>query len=275
MSSAPPNDRQRKIAEASGKGGGRTKAVVAAVVGLLVVIGIVLALWLPNRGGDTPPAASPGSTSSTSATSATTSTSGGNAAVKLPKSVKDATSPVVASNGGVLKDGVPTLATFEDFQCPACKQAEDLFGPRIADLAKAGKINVVYYPMTFLDDRLGNDASKRSANAALCAADAGKYEEVHDGIFAKQPTKEGDGYSDDTLAAAATGAGLSGPALDTWKTCVADKRYLPYLKGMDEYAFKTVKIQGTPTFFANGKFLDLAGVRTADDFEKKLFETAK
>lgn len=284
MASAPQNDRQRKIAEAAGRpGGGNGKKILAAVVGLLVVLGIVLALWLPNRGGDTPAPTASGSTSGGTATSGATSgsaTSGGTSgatsgAVALPKGVKDGTSPIVASNGGVLKEGVPTLTIFEDFQCPACKQAEDLFGARIRELGKAGKVNLAYYVETFLDDSLRNDASKRAGNAALCAADAGKFEDAHDKIFAKQPAKEGDGYTDETLQAAVADAGVSGAALDTWKQCAANKTYLPYLKSVDRYSFETVKLQGTPAFYVNGKAMSLAGVGSADDFEKKLFETAK
>lgn len=275
MSSAPQNDRQRKIAEAAGsRGGGRTKTILAAVVAVLVVVGVVLALWLPNRGSDTPaqPTATGGTSGTTGGTSGTTVPSG--AAMKLPKGAKDATAPVVATNGGVLKDGVPTLAVFEDFQCPACKQAEEIFGGRIRDLGSAGKINVVYYIETFLDDSLRNDSSKKAGNAALCAADAGKFQEFHDKTYAKQPAKEGDGYSDDALRAAATEAGISGATLDTWQQCVASKQYLPYLSSIDEYSFKTVGLKGTPAFYVNNKQMSLSGIRSADDFEKKLFETA-
>ena len=268
MPSAPHNDRQAKIAAAADRPK-NTKAILGAVIGALVVLGIVLAIWLPNRGGDTP--AAPGTTGTATGASGT----GNNAAVKLPKGVKDATSPIVATNGGVLKDSIPTLTIFEDFQCPACKQAEEIFGGRIHDLAAAGKINVSYYIETFLDDKLRNDASKRAGNAALCAADVGKFQEYHDKAYAKQPTNEGDGYTDDALQAAATEAGISGAALDTWKTCTTNKTYLPYLKSIDEYSFKTIKLQGTPAFYVNGKVMSLAGVQGADDFEKKLFETAK
>lgn len=275
MSSAP-HDRQARIAAAAGRQKNNGKAILAAVVGVLVVVGIVLALWLPNRGSDQPGATgttSGGATTGGSATSGSSTATTG--AVKLPTSVKDATSPVVASHGGVLKEGVPTLTVFEDFQCPACKQAEDAFGARIRDLSTAGKINLVYYVETFLDDKLRNDASKRAGNAALCAADAGKFEDVHDKIYAKQPTNEGDGYTEDALRSAATEAGISGAALDAWKQCVADKTYDPYLKGIDRYSFETIKLKGTPAFYVNSKQMSMTGIRNADDFESRLFETAK
>ena len=272
MPSAPHNDRQAKIAAAADRPK-NTKAILGAVIGALVVLGIVLAIWLPNRGGDTP--AAPGTTGTATGASGTGTGTAGNAAVKLPKGVKDANSPVIATNGGVLKDGIPTLQIFEDFQCPACKQAEEIFGGRIHDLAAAGKINVVYYIKTFLDDNLRNDSSKKAGNAALCAADAGKFAEFHDKVYAKQPTNEGDGYTDEALASAATEAGISGAALDTWKKCAADRPYVPYLKGLEEYTYRVMDVRGTPYFFVNNKVISLSGVATADDFEKKLFEVAK
>ena len=266
MSSAPKNDRQAKIAAAAGRQGGNGKALAAAIVAVLVVVGVVLALWLPNRGGDTPTPAASGSA---------TGTSGAGNAAKLPKGVKDANAPIVATNGGVLKDGVPTLQIFEDFQCPICKQAEDRFGAKVSELGKAGKINVVYYVKTFMDDNLRNDSSTKVGNAAACAADAGKFEEYHDKIYAKQPAEEGPGYSDEAVQAAATEAGISGPALDTWKQCVASKTYASYLKGLEKYTGETMGIRGTPEFYVNNKVVSWRQAADGAAFEKALFDAAK
>ena len=83
------------------------------------------------------------------------------------------------------------------------------------------------------------------------------------------------GYTDEALASAATEAGISGAALDTWKKCAADRPYVPYLKGLEEYTYRVMDVRGTPYFFVNNKVISLSGVATADDFEKKLFEVAK
>lgn len=227
-----------------------------------MVAAVILAVVLGNR--EETPVAPNGTGGPSTAASA-----------KLPKGVKDATAPIVASNGGVMKEGVPTLQVFEDFQCPVCKQAEERFGAKIADLAAQGKINLVYYTKTFMDDNLRNDSSTKVGNASLCAADAGKFKAYHDKVFAKQPTEEGKGYSDDDVQVAATEAGLSGAAMNTWKQCVADKTYVPYLQGIERFTSETMKVTGTPAFYVDGKKMDLAGVDAGDAFEKKLFETAR
>ncbi len=263
MGNAPQDSRQAKIAAAQGKQGG-SRVMLAAIVGIVVVLAVIAAIWFAGRGGDE---AGPGAPSGSGAT-----TSG---AVKLPKGVKDANAPIVASGGGALKEGVPTLQIFEDFQCPICKQVEEQLGGKIKDLADAGKINVVYYTKTFMDDNLRNDSSMKVGNAAACAADAGRFEAYHDKIYAKQPAEEGKGYSDADVQAAATEAGLAGAELETWKQCVSGKTYQPYLKGIEEYTAKTMQITGTPAFYVNGKKLPLTNGMTPEAFEKALFDTAK
>ena len=70
--------------------------------------------------------------------------------------------------------------------------------------------------IAFVDTNLKNDSSTRAANAVACASDAGKFLEYHSAVFAAQPVKEGDGYTDAQLTEFATTAGITGPALTTW-----------------------------------------------------------
>ncbi len=256
------NDRQAKIAAAKSPQRKPSGTILAAVVAIVVVVGVIVAIVLASRsssGEDPAPGAS---------------TAGPSTSVKLPRGVADANAPVVATNGGVLKQGIPTLQVFEDFQCPACKNAEDAFGATMDDMSTKGQINVVYYLKTFLDDSLRNDSSKAAGNAALCASDASKFEGFHDKIYAAQPTNEGDGYTAAQIEQAATGAGIEGAALATWKQCVADQPYLPYLTGIEDYTSRTMKVTGTPSFYVDNKRMDLAGIGSADDFRKRVLETA-
>ncbi len=57
--------------------------------------------------------------------------------------------------------------------------------------AQQGKVKLVYHVKNFLDDNLGNDSSTRAGNAAFCAADAGKFQEFHNQVFANQPAHGG------------------------------------------------------------------------------------
>lgn len=105
------------------------------------------------------------------------------------------------------KTGATTVDIHEDFQCPACAQYEAVFGDTYQSLAKAGTIKLRYNVNNFLDDSLRNDSSTRAANAAFCAADAGKFPQFHNLVFANQPANEGDGFTDMRLTSFAVAFG--------------------------------------------------------------------
>ena len=134
---------------------------------------------------------------------------------RLPPSPSAATGPGggIVVNPGKAKPGAPTLDLYEDFQCPICGQLEKLFGAQIRSLAAAGDVKLVTHTMSFLDDNLHNDSSLRAASAAACAADAGRFGPYHDAVYAGQPAKEGQGYTDAQLEGFAKTAGITGSGL--------------------------------------------------------------
>lgn len=166
----------------------------------------------------------------------------------------------VVAYPGAAKPGVPTVDLYEDFQCPICNQLEQRNGTSIFEQAKAGDIKLVVHLMSFLDDNLGNDASKRAANAAFCAADAGKFPEYHAAVFAAQPEKEGDGYSDATLKQAASTAGITGSALSTFNTCLSEGTYDGYVEDTEKRS-NDDGVNGTPSIKVDGNTLDDAAMR--------------
>jgi protein-disulfide isomerase len=125
-------------------------------------------------------------------------------------------------------------------------------GAQIASLAKAGEVKLVVHTLSFLDDNLKNDSSKRSANAAACAADAGKFLQYHAAVFAGQPAKEGGGYTDAQLTQFATTAGITGPALATWQKCTSSGQHSRYVDDVQTASAKA-GVNGTPTVKLNGK----------------------
>jgi protein-disulfide isomerase len=152
--------------------------------------------------------------------------------------------------------GVPVLAIWEDFQCPACDQVEKQNGAGIESLAEAGKVQLIWRATTFLDRNLGNDASARATMAWGCAIDAGKAREYHNTVFANQPEKEGDGYSDDQLVSFAEQSGITGADLDTFKACFTDRKYRGWA-GNTSNVFTTSGVQGTPYATLNGTELPI------------------
>jgi len=147
--------------------------------------------------------------------------------------------------------GVPVLTIWEDFQCPSCANLEETNGEGILKLADEGKVQLVWRPTTFLDGRVGNDASTRAVAAWGCAVDAGKTLEYHNVVFKNQPEVEGDGYSDEQLLTFATDAGIAGPALDTFTQCVTARTYVGWAANSYDTFLKS-NVPGTPAGFLNG-----------------------
>ncbi len=145
----------------------------------------------------------------------------------------------------------PVLAIWEDFQCPACGSVEMANGDGIAGLAESGGVQLVWRPTAFLDSNLGNDASLRAISAWGCAIDAGKSREYHDIVYANQPATEGDGWTNEQLAAFGTQAGIEGEALDTFNQCFADGTYRGWAANSTQ-EFYDSNVPGTPFATLNG-----------------------
>jgi protein-disulfide isomerase len=241
--SSPSRDRKAKIEAArKSSGGGANKVVVAAVVVIVAIIAVVGGVIWSSR--------------------ATDAGSGGTA---LPKGVTAMGEGYRAFADVTAKEGAPRVDVYEDFQCPACKQFEQLTGSTITSLAKEGRIVLVYHVKNFLDDNLRNDSSTRAGNAAFCAADAGRFQEFHDQVFPGQPAQEGTGFTDADLRGFAEAAGLTGDALSTWETCLEDGRYDAYVDSVEKKSFDD-GVRGTPTVRIDGVDQELGAIASPEGF---------
>jgi protein-disulfide isomerase len=171
----------------------------------------------------------------------------------------------------------PTLAIWEDFQCPSCGQFEKSYGASITKLADDGKVNLVWRPTTFLDAKFvatspNPNSSHRAAMAWGCAIDAGKTSEFHSTVFANQPATEGNGYTDAQLAEFAKTAGITGDALTTWQKCYTDKVYDQWVTN-SYTAFGDAGVPGTPTAYLNGTEVKAATLQDMAALEKLIAST--
>jgi protein-disulfide isomerase len=228
-------DASKKIATATPKSGPNV-VLIGAVVAVVLILAVVVAIVIGNN-----------------SKSGSTTASGNSVPVGV----------VGGTGGGILVDPaaanskVPTVEVYADFQCPVCGNFEKAFGPTLTKMAKAAQIKYVVHMMTFLDANLGNDASKRATNAAACAADAGKFGEYHSAVFAAQPAKEGDGYTNAQLTEFAKTAGITGPALTTWQKCTDSGQHNQYVADVADASGKA-GINQTPTVKLNGKDVTLS-----------------
>jgi protein-disulfide isomerase len=219
-------DAAKKLAAAAPKKG-PNPAVIGAILAAVVVVGVVVAIVIGNSGK-----AGSGSAQ--------------------PAGVIGGEGGGIFANAATAKSNAPTLDLYEDFQCPACAKLEKSIGQEKLALAKAGEIKLVVHTLSFLDGNLGNDSSARSANAAACAADAGKFLEYRSLVFAAQPAEEGVGYTDDQLKQFAAAAGITGPALTTWQQCVSTGQHKDYVAQVQENSGRA-GVNSTPTVKLNGQ----------------------
>jgi protein-disulfide isomerase len=129
------------------------------------------------------------------------------------------------------KDGVPlgsgpvVLDAYIDFQCPYCRAFEMSSGDSLRALADEGVITLVYHPMDFLDQASTNRYSSRAASASGCAADADRFADYAQVLFANQPPEGGPGLTDRELAQLGISIGLTDPA---FAQCVPQHPYVPW-----------------------------------------------
>lgn len=164
------------------------------------------------------------------------------------------------------KQGAPVLDIFEDFQCPACASVEKTLGPQVKALVASGQVEVRFHMMSFLDENLRNDSSKRAANGGFCANEQGKFLAWHDALFspANHPAKEGDGWTDAQLKAL---AGASGLDVTAWAACVASNKHTADVTAAEQTSL-AAGVNSTPSYKLNGTALNLNTVMAAGGLQK-------
>ncbi|HEY3571604.1 MAG TPA: thioredoxin domain-containing protein [Thermoanaerobaculia bacterium] len=133
-----------------------------------------------------------------------------------------------------------TIVEFSDFQCPFCsrltptlKQVEEKYG---------NKVRVVFrqYPLPF------HQNAQKAAEASLCAADQGKFWELHDAMFGNQGE-----LGVDQLKAKAASLGLNA---DKFNKCLDSGEKNAAIQA-DIKAGSAAGVSGTPAMFINGRFI--------------------
>lgn len=228
----------------------RRERMIRIIGGLavLAVVGIIIGIGVANSGGDS------GTSDTPSADSA------------LPTGI-------TADNGYGFQVSAPAdkpaVVIYEDFQCPACAQFEQTYGPVVQKEAANGSIQLTYRIMTFLDSNLNTDHSVRAANAFGCAITAGNGEPYHNTLYANQPAQEGAGWTDDQLKQFGTDAGISGEAKTGFDQCVDAGTYKGWAQLSNQAAFDS-GVRGTPTIEVNGNKIPDSALASAQALKDAL-----
>ena len=169
-------------------------------------------------------------------------------------------------------DAAVTLVEFSDYECPFCIRHFTETMPRIrAMFIDTGKILYVFNDLPI--DEL-HPAAIRAHEAARCAAEQGKFWDLHPRLFSAPGTH-------DTAALIARAAD-SGLAADTFKACLASGRTTSAVGRSVELAH-SLGATGTPSFFvglreANTNKVQVlqkvAGARPFADFEQAIAQVS-
>lgn len=231
---------------ARARGGGDTRKVIIVVVSVVVLAAAVIGgvLWTNSSKNETEGRVIAGPDNAASA------------AAEQPQR-RDG---VVVETGSA--EAKLTIDVYADFLCPVCAKFEETYGAPIAEQVAAGTLRVRYHMVPMLmkaSDPPGY--SLDSANASLCAADAGKFLPFHQSLFADQPAEGGRGYDKAQLIELGKNVGI---ADEQFGACVNGGTYDQQL--LDDFeqtsndpALKQTQegqtFFGTPTIVADGKIV--------------------
>lgn len=152
--------------------------------------------------------------------------------------------------GGVLigsDDARRRLVLFEDPQCPYCRQFEEASGDLVRTEVAAGTVAVEYRMRCFLGDE-----SVRADNALALAAEAGRFDQLRQEVFASQPPESSGGFTVADLAELGRRVGLTSP---DYVAGLRDRRYEPWVVQMDR-VYQGQDQQGTPAAILDGRTVD-------------------
>lgn len=142
------------------------------------------------------------------------------------------------------------LVAYEDFRCSSCLAYTETIEPTvIQNYVNTGKVYYTYDFFIVIDGNDGSDASRRAANAALCAAEQNKFWPYHDTLYANQVTEDAGWFSDTRLTKMARNAGLD---MTKFNQCYQAKKYDSQVAAGSTQA-RAVGATGTPTIVINGK----------------------
>ncbi|MEU6645881.1 thioredoxin domain-containing protein [Saccharomonospora sp. NPDC046836] len=161
-------------------------------------------------------------------------------------------------------DAKTTIDVYADFLCPVCRQFQQTYGKQIEQKVADGVLQVRTHMIPLLVNRSDPPGySLDSANAALLAAEEGKFTAFHDSLFASQPEEGKRGYSKEQLIQLGRDLGITGQAFangvnggmfDQQLTAemqrISQDQALQRDFGNGQHGF------GTPTVSANGALVD-------------------
>lgn len=162
------------------------------------------------------------------------------------------------------KNAPVTLLEFGDFQCPACGAYEPLVAQAVAESAQDVRFVFRHFPLTQIHQN-----ALLASKYAEASSIQGKFWEMHDMLYAKQQDWSASPQAKILFEGYAKTLGMDVAKLSSdAQSSPVEAKILAQLKEGTKLG-----VQGTPTFFINGKKLE-TNPRTVEEL-KKLIQDAK
>ncbi len=169
------------------------------------------------------------------------------------------------------------IEEFSDFQCPFCKRFYTDTEPLLVQyFISTGKVHFTYRSAgNWVSKNVGGSKteSQDAALAAYCAADQGKFWEMHDALFANNRDVEDDGsFVSRRLTEIANSVGLD---MTAYQDCYDSGKYKDQVQ-KDFNDAVAAEINGTPffvmTYTINGetKTEKIEGAQPFSEFQQKI-----
>lgn len=169
-------------------------------------------------------------------------------AVSIPVNVTVLASDTAGFRGYFLgSDSAKVEVTeYADFQCPVCQDFENIQFPAVKQqLIATGLVRWRYrdFPLDM------HPHSRVASHAAACAADQGKYWEMHEALYQHQPEWSPKRDASGSFAGYAKDIGLDVGAYDE---CMKSAKYAGRIQASVEEGSK-IGVNGTPNFVIGGR----------------------
>jgi protein-disulfide isomerase len=144
------------------------------------------------------------------------------------------------------------MDVYEDFRCSGCRLYTMNFEPQIIQTyVETGKVYYTFHSFIVIDGNTGSDASSRSANAAMCAAEQGRFWDYHDTLYTNQVTEDASLFTDERLVAMAQNLNLD---MTAFNQCYQAKKYAPDIQN-DISQAHSLNLTFTPSILVDGTLI--------------------
>ncbi|MBE9927549.1 thioredoxin domain-containing protein [Cellulosimicrobium cellulans] len=246
------------LREAQAKRDKRNRLITigALVAGVLVLVGVFLAVWIPamNDRNKTIDAVAAGNLADVTSPSTSDAEDGG---IRMGAD----------GAAGTENEGAVEVGVYLDYMCPICGQFEETNGAALDQLRESGDVTVVLHPISILDRvAQSQQFSTRSAAAAAWVADRApeSMNDFNTAMFQNQPQEGSETLTDAQIADIAEQAGVPADVAAGIEDGTAAKTFGDWVATASSLVTQDADLAGergfgTPTITINGEVWGKSG----------------